>query len=59
MREDQVELANITAGKQTITTITNSVFNKSKDQAQVKVEQKIQEVHISVMGGITRNRPVR
>ncbi|CAK84820.1 unnamed protein product (macronuclear) [Paramecium tetraurelia] len=43
MREDQAELAKIAAGKQTLTTITNSVFNKAKDQSQVKVEQKISE----------------
>ncbi|CAD8057735.1 unnamed protein product [Paramecium sonneborni] len=43
MREDQAELAKIAAGKQTLTTITNSVFNKAKDQSQLKVEQKISE----------------
>ncbi|CAD8146874.1 unnamed protein product [Paramecium pentaurelia] len=43
MREDQAELAKMTAKQQTLTTITNSAFNKSKDASQIKVEQRISE----------------
>ncbi|KAM3144436.1 hypothetical protein pb186bvf_003600 [Paramecium bursaria] len=48
LREDQYELAKIASGKQTITTITNSVFNKGKDAAQLKVETKIQEGQLEI-----------
>ncbi|CAD8060624.1 unnamed protein product [Paramecium sonneborni] len=43
MREDQAELAKMAAKQQTLTTITNSTVNKSKDASQIKIEQRISE----------------